>query len=94
MVKYLGMSKLDKLQTLSKQDFDVARLEFWAELADTKAVAVLKANMELGVGDQPLKAAIEVLNRAIGKPTEHHELTGANGGPVKVEGFTFVKNKK
>lgn len=69
---------------LSKKEYDVLRAEFWQELADTKAVAVLRANMEMGVGTDALKAAIEVLNRAIGKTTEKHEVSGAGGGPIQI----------
>lgn len=32
-----------------------------------------------------LKAAKEILDRGIGKATEHIELTGENGGPIKSE---------
>lgn len=91
--KRVRKTKLEKLRETLGDGYDVMRAEFWAELADTKAVAVLRANMELGVGDQALKAAIEVLNRAIGKPRERHEFTGENGGPVKIEGFIFKNHE-
>lgn len=74
---------IEKLrESLKKEIYDVTRLEFWAKLADTEAVAVLKANMATRLGDPALKAALEVLNRALGKSKERHEVTGLNGQPL------------
>lgn len=42
----------------------------------------------------PQNIAIEsMLNRALGKPTDKHEHTGANGGPIEVATFQITTRK-
>lgn len=67
-----------------KEGYDVAKSEFWVKLANEKAVAVLIANMDMTFGDMAVKSALAVLDRALGRPKEKHEVTGEGGGPLKI----------
>lgn len=47
-----------------------------------KAIAVLVDKLASEKDDVQIKAAVELLNRGWGKPTEFHEITGEDGEPI------------
>ena len=63
------------LKEAKKEVRDIATLEFWAELAKDEALPVLRANMALGIGDTALRAAIHVIDRALGRTKESVDIT-------------------
>ena len=55
----------------------------WKNLADRKAFPILSSLMDCSDNEHiVLKAVVEVMNRAYGKPTERTEVTGKDGEPL------------
>jgi hypothetical protein len=58
----------------------------------TAAEAILKKLRQMATGGN-LRAAEILLDRAYGKVKQHHELTGADGGPLQVTPISFFTNE-
>lgn len=58
----------------------------------TAAEAILKKLRQMAVGGN-LRAAEILLDRSYGKVKQHHELTGADGGPLQVTPISFFTNE-
>jgi hypothetical protein len=47
--------------------------------------AMIKDGMRAKIADTMMRAATEILDRALGKAKQSHEVTGRDGGPVEVD---------
>lgn len=67
-----------------------------SDMAKTHATAALKALADIAKGGESeaarVSAAIAILDRAYGKPTQSHELSGPGGGPIPTVDLTNISN--
>lgn len=66
---------------------EMAKAEYWLQACQDIAVPFvfqLVQDQEAGKSDR-LKAAQEIINRALGKPKERHEHSGPDGEAIKTE---------
>lgn len=65
-----------------------------AEMAKAHATAALKALADIATSGESegarVSAATAILDRAYGKPTQSHELSGPGGGPIPTVDLTNV----
>lgn len=77
---------VDKLTKIEKKELkDIAKAEYWMEACRDIAIPFifeLVEDQDAGKSDR-LKAAQEIINRALGKPKERHELSGPDGEAIK-----------
>lgn len=76
------------------EGIDIGRAEFWMTLARDKAIPALEDMLCSTEDSVRFKAAKEVLDRALGKPKETHEISGKDGTPIVLtEKVITIKNK-
>jgi len=79
---------VEKLTKEEQQELkEMAKAEYWLKACQDIAVPFvfnLVQDESAGKSDR-LKAAQEIINRALGKPKERHEHSGPNGDAIKTE---------
>lgn len=77
------------------EGYAIARTEFWLDLAQNKALPrlqeILDSPLDVIGGKTLMTAVVAVIDRALGKPKESHELTGKDGGPLQVLAIEYQK---
>lgn len=71
-----GGGRKPSIEKLKAEVIDIAMAEFWIKLAREKAIPKLQALLECGKSETEMKAAKEILDRALGRPKESMEITG------------------
>jgi hypothetical protein len=70
------LSPIDQLRDMVKKQ---AIAEIWVDLAKDHAIPKLLELSQSKRDDVAVKACIEIINRALGKPREFHEIMGKGG---------------
>jgi len=88
-----GGRKADIERIVSKE-FEIAKAEFWVKLAQEEAIPKLRRMLKLKDKEpNAWKAAQEIMNRAMGKPTESVELSGKGGKDIVLNFVKFGEEK-